>query len=225
MENTQLILLVIAGLIVLCVVVFATRKKYVKQDQYHDDVVEHENDEDDLPHILNEETELDQDTPIEEDNKSPEKKASSAQDDFMMLSVHAKPGRLFADYDFLQTIGLAGLVYGDHKIFHYDVKTDIGMQRLFSVAQLNNPGTFDVDHVENIACKGLLMFIDLHACRKQVLALDCMLESAYQLAEDLDGIMFEGYNTPWQEDTPRALAQKLEQYQKNLASVLDEVTY
>lgn len=141
--------------------------------------------------------------------------------DFMMISVHAQSGRVFTDYDFLQTLGSVGLVYGEHKIFHYDVKTDMGLQRLFSVAQLNNPGTFDLDHIQMLNCKGLLLFIDLRHCEKAVLALDCMLEVAYQLADELDAIMFEGYATPWQEDTPRALSARLDSYQKKHSRIVD----
>lgn len=224
----QIVLLFIAGLIILFVVVSALTRFFKKHREAIEETTFFEQEEEDLPSIQNASTEeaeiveeaeeLTQEQKVSEDSTSP-------QSHFMMISVHAKPNAVFSGYHFLQSMGSIGLEYGEHKIFHYDVKTDIGTQRLFSVAQLNKPGIFDIDHVENINCKGLLMFIDLKACRKRMLALDCMLEAAYQLAEDLDGIMFEGYNTPWQEDTPRALAQQVEEYQKKLASVLDETTY
>ena len=148
-------------------------------------------------------------------------KPEPVSSDFIMISVHAKSGRVFTDYEFLQTLGSVGLVYGEHNIFHYDVRTDIGVQRLFSVAQLNNPGTFDLDHIQTLNCKGLLFFIDLRHCRKPVLALDSMLEVAYQLADELDATMFDGYATPWQEDTPRALSAKLDSYRKKHSCIVE----
>lgn len=230
MDTMQIVLLSLAGLIIVFVMInsalrYFKNRQIISSEAY---ALEEYGEEEILPIVQDDEFENVEIIEADSANTIKEQKASTAtnhHNDFMMISVHAKPNCVFSDYGFVQTMGSVGLEYGEHKIFHYDVKTDIGMQRLFSVAQLNKPGIFDIDHVETINCRGLLLFIDLRSCRKQTLALDCMLETAYQLAEDLDGVMFEGYNIPWQEDTPRALAQKLESYQKNIAGLLDEITY
>jgi FtsZ-interacting cell division protein ZipA len=229
MAMTEIALLSIGALIILLVVIHSiTRYFKNKRDALIAADIDAQGEEN-FPSIQDDETEVIYDQPLSKKSEpvssETSKKSDSEINSFMMISVHAKANEVFSDYSFLQTMGSVGLIYGEHKIFHYDVKTDQGMQRLFSVAQLNKPGTFDIDHVETINCKGLLLFIDLRTCRKQTLALDCMLEVAYQLAEDLDGIMYEGYNTPWQEDTPRALAQQLDSNQKNCKSVLDEIAY
>jgi cell division protein ZipA len=146
--------------------------------------------------------------------------------DIIMISVHAKPGANFGDYDFLQSLGGVGLTFGEHNIFHYDIKTEQGDERLFSVAKLNKPGTFDVDNIETMNCKGLLMFIDLSQSRKPVLALDCLIDTAKQLANELDGKLFESYNISWTDETEKQLSGKVEVYQKQLAvEVLDEAAY
>ena len=228
MDTMQLVLLSIAGLIILFVIINSVIRFFKNRSLASEDLDIEIQEDASLPNVQEDVPEITEEILVTKSGPVQVKKVEQTQTDsngIMMISVHAKPNRVFSDYSFLQTMGSVGLVYGEHKIFHYDVKTDIGTQRLFSAAQLNKPGTFDIDHVENIRCKGLLLFVDLRACRKQTLALDCMLEAAYQLAEDLDGIMFEGYNTPWQDDTPRALSQQLELYQKNIASILDEITY
>ena len=233
MDTMQIILLTIAGLIIVFVIINSIIRFFKNRNIVSDDLEIENQDEESFPSVQPnvDESEPEKIEDVMAENERPAhtqniKKAPENNDHhnhFMMISVHAKPNTVFSDYSFLQTLGSVGLEYGEHKIFHYDVKTDLGMQRLFSVAQLNKPGTFDIDHVETINCKGLLLFMDLRACRKQTLALDCMLETAYQLAEDLEGIMFEGYNTPWQDDTPRALAQQLEQYQKTNKSTFDDI--
>lgn len=158
-------------------------------------------------------------------------KAQSAQrkvtsQDLIMVSVHAKPGASFGDYDFLQSLGGVGLAFGEHNIFHYDIKTEQGEERLFSVAKLNKPGTFDINNIETMNCQGLLMFVDLSQSRKPVLALDCLIDTAKQLANELDGTLFEGYNTVWTDKTEKSLSEKVEVYQKQLAvEVLDEAAY
>lgn len=231
MDAMQIILLSIATLIIFFVVVNAIIRFFRNRSNVSDHYEIENPDEANFPNIQNNEPEAAEEVlstkleSVKTHNVEKEKiDESAAYDHFMIISVHAKPNTVFSDYGFLQSMGSAGLEYGDHKIFHYDVKTDIGIQRLFSVAQLNKPGAFDIDHVETIHCKGLLMFIDLRSCRKQTLALDCMLEAAYQLAEDLDGIMFEGYNTPWHDDTPRALSKQLQNYQKINKSRFDDIS-
>lgn len=152
-------------------------------------------------------------------NKTMQAKKSStaAQDDLVMLSVHAPKGRSFGDYDFLQTLGAVGLAFGDHKIFHYDVKTDQGVKRLFSVAKLNKPGVFDIDNIESMDCQGLLLFVNLKDCARIQLAVDCLLDVAQQLADELDGILFEGYNTPWTEHTAKNIIKRVESYPRTKA--------
>ncbi len=221
MEKIQLISLGAGCLIFLSVILFAIKKMFIRKNntfKAYDEVQAYEEDQLEYARTLGDDS-YDDEEIVEQERQL------SEHDHFIMISIHAKPGRIFSDYHFIQALGANGLEYGDHKIFHYDVKTDIGVQRLFSVAQLNKPGSFDLNDVKNIYCKGLLFFIDLRQCRKRALALDCMIETAYQLADDLDGIMFDGYNAPWHDEIPHILALKLEQYQKNLASVLDETTY
>lgn len=231
MEKIQFILLIMSGLIILSVIGFAINKSISKKKQslLKENASEDKDSEEVFLRISDcnkqdaEYSKNDKKNSFDIEEKSSEENTAFERDDFMMISVHAQSGKVFSDYNFLQTLGSSGLVYGDHKIFHYDVQTNIGTQRLFSVARLNNPGTFDIDYVENINCKGLLFFIDLRNCHNPILALDCMLEAAYQIAEDLEGIMFESYDIPWQEDTPRALAQKLDKYQKYHENTFNEL--
>lgn len=224
MVSTQTALLFIAVLIVLVVILFSAGRFFRKPHTAENTSLEND---DQLPNVS--ETNFDESIEgarlIENETEIRAEKSPQTHCDYMMISVHAKPNTYFSDYSFLQTLGSTGLEYGEHQIFHYDVKTDNGIQRLFSVAQLNKPGTFDLDNIDVLRCKGLLLFIDLNACRKKILALDCMLEVAYQLTEDLDGIMYEGYNTPWTDDTPKLLAQQIEGHVDSKVSVLDEITY
>lgn len=140
------------------------------------------------------------------------KQSAPAQNDLVMVSVHAPRGKNFSDYNFLQTLGSAGLTFGEHQIFHYDIKTEYGDKRLFSVAKLNKPGTFDIDNIESMDCQGLLLFVNLKQCDRIQLAIDCLLDTAQQLADDLEGNLFEGYNTPWTEATAANILKKIEEY-------------
>ena len=137
---------------------------------------------------------------------------TTGHNDLIMVSIHAPRGCSFGDYNFLQTLGAMGLAFGDHQIFHYDVKTEHGEKRLFSAAKLNKPGTFDIDNIESIDCQGLLLFVNLKQCARIQLAVDCMLDIAQQLSEELEGALFEGYNTPWTKTTAARIIKIAEAY-------------
>jgi cell division protein ZipA len=204
-ENLSTLLPIVGGLVILLILLNAIRHHFRKKRPSHIDALKDIDapEEDESSFVLNEEA-------VEVEEKPVRISEKTEQEDLLVISLHAQKGKHFGDYMFLQALGAAGLVFGDHHIFHYDVKTEIGNVRLFSMARLNNPGTFDIDDIESVTCKGLLFFINLRTCKRSSLAIDCMLEVAQQLADDLDGILYEGYNIPWQTDTAQRLRSKAE---------------
>lgn len=206
-ESLNTLLPVVGGLAIVVILLNAVRpylrrKKQEKTDQIKN--IDKLEEEEVSEFVVN------QEQPEDERVEAVRVSEEVEQSDLLVISLHAKPGQSFGDYMFLQTLGSVGLVFGDHNIFHYDVKTDIGDARLFSVAKLNNPGTFDIDDIESVACKGLLFFIHLRICKKPLLALDCLLDVAQQLADDLDGVLYEGYHIPWKPETAQRFRLKLE---------------
>lgn len=130
-------------------------------------------------------------------------------DDFLILSVLAKPGSHFGSYDLLQTISATGMHFGEMNIFHYYSSIEDKKSKLFSLASATKPGDFDLDRIGDFSCKGLTLFIDLSRVLEPGLALDLMLKTAEQLADDLDGELYAGPNKPWS-------AELLQQYKQRI---------
>jgi len=142
---------------------------------------------------------------------------TAIQQNLLLMSLHAPQGKTFGNYDLLQSLGDAGLIFGEHQIFHYrDTQTN---KPLFSVAKLTNPGTFDIDNIESMSCQGLLFFMDLKTVANPFAALDHMLISLDQLAQTLAGYCYEGYRHPCQHNTRERLLQQIQGY---LAQHADE---
>src|SRR3989338_442193 len=80
-----------------------------------------------------------------------------------------------------QDLFILYLVAPPEQVFHYyDEQGNI----LFSVAQANETGDFNLDNIGSIACQSLVLF--LKPQEKNInIALEKLLETAYQLAEDL----------------------------------------
>jgi len=108
-------------------------------------------------------------------------------DDLMVVHVLAKSDHGFQGHELLQVMLMCGLRYGEMQIFHCYEDMNEEDSVLFSVASATEPGTFNLDTIASMSCKGLILFLNLCDCKKPYKALSKMLSVAEQLAEELDG--------------------------------------
>lgn len=85
----------------------------------------------------------------------------------------------------------AGLVYGDMGIFHRLVDGRPEDEPIFSVANMVNPGHFDLRHVHDIESPGLTFFMTLPGPVSALDAWDTMLPTAQRMAELLDAVVLD----------------------------------
>jgi cell division protein ZipA len=76
----------------------------------------------------------------------------------------------------------AGLRYGGMKIFHRHLNEDGSGPVLFSMANLVNPGTFDLNTIKSITTPGVTLFMALDDVEDPVTAFELMMESIDILA-------------------------------------------
>ena len=155
-------------------------------------------------------------TTIEEPtvDTAPTNKVENIDDDFLIISVLARPGAQFGSYDLLQAISSTGMQFGEMNIFHYYSVSEDKKSKLFSLASATKPGDFDLDRIGDFTCRGLTLFIDLGRVLEPGLALDTMLKTAEQLADDLDGELYVGPNKPWSPEL-------LQQYKNKILHIVN----
>lgn len=122
------------------------------------------------------------------------------KDDFIIINVIAKKGGYFSSYDLLQAISATGMQYGAMNIFHFVEDSPRGKLTLFSLASATEPGEFDLNDVGNLSCAGLTLFMNIARVPDPGDVFVLMLETAEQLAEDLDGELRAAPNIPWSDD-------------------------
>jgi cell division protein ZipA len=120
-------------------------------------------------------------------------------DDYIIISVFAKPQMHFGSYDLLQAITSTGMQFGEMNIFHYYLPTDARKKPLFSLASATKPGEFNLDRIGDFSCAGLTLFMDLRNVDQPRSAFETMVKVAEQLADDLDGEMRAGNRILWTE--------------------------
>jgi cell division protein ZipA len=78
----------------------------------------------------------------------------------------------------------AGLRFGDMDIFHYFIEEGDG-ESIFSVANLVEPGTFNLENLDEMSTPGLTLFLKLPGPVEDIKAFDGFIDVAMQLKESL----------------------------------------
>jgi len=123
--------------------------------------------------------------------RTPEKQPSAAEgkppasDSIFTLFVMAPTGVPFRGPMLLGAFADAHLEYGDMQIFHRSEPDGDREQHLFSVANIKEPGIFDLAAMEHFTTEGVVLFLQVMPGMDAVRAFDAMVESSMILADEL----------------------------------------
>lgn len=158
--------------------------------------------------------------PRKETAVAPQPQKPARQDILDVIVVHLVsgadvriPGRAL-----LQQLLEQGLRFGDMNIFHRHRQTASGNDELlFSVANALEPGTFDIDAMEDQTFRAITFFMKLPGPARPLDTLDRMLGSARALAEALEAELRDEQHsvlTPQTMEHLRARVQDFERRQR-----------
>lgn len=118
-------------------------------------------------------------------------------DDYIALTVLAKPGERFGGFDLLQALLKCGLKHGSFNIFHRHKKLDDSNSPIcFSVASVTAPGIFDIKNMQNMTTRGLSLFMSVPDLDDAPDVFEIMLSTARQLAARLNGNLGDRQRQP-----------------------------
>lgn len=141
-----------------------------------------------------------------------EKEADTAADyeEILIIHVVARSEEGFKGPALLQSILESGLRFGAMDIFHRHENITGNGDKLFSMANALNPGTFDLDDMDLFSTRAVCFFMGLPGPRNSRQAFDLMIAAARKLAEELDGEL--------KDDNRSVLtAQTIEHYRQRIA--------
>lgn len=137
----------------------------------------------------------------DEQNTSPEVEELDTE---RLLTLYVLPSGNdpFVGEFVIQALNGVGLQFGDMDIFHHfgagKLKTE---QPLFSVANMVEPGSFDLKRIERFSTVGLVFFLQLPASLDGAVSFELFLNTAQRLTESLAGVLYADPKTPL--DSPR----------------------
>lgn len=136
----------------------------------------------------------------------------------LAMFVMSHPGQQFNGSELLSAMTEAGLRYGDMNIFHMHQHPDGSGPVLFSVANMMEPGTFDMQTMGDFQSPGLAMFMRLPGAVDGERALDKMVATGRLLAQQLDGDLKDETRSTLTQQTVGHLRERITAFQlKQLA--------
>lgn len=122
--------------------------------------------------------------------KSPLKQDEKAQSDhheLLVINAMAPEGNPFKGNDLLQILMACDVRYGKMNIFHRYENSDGTGEIQFSVANLVEPGNFDLDEIDEFTTPGVVFFMHLPGPKESIKAYEAMVETARCLVKNLEG--------------------------------------
>lgn len=132
----------------------------------------------------------------------------------VVLHVHAGEGYCFTAPAVQEAINVLGLQFGQHRICHHLVTTELGEEPMFSVASMVKPGTLDPSDATTLETPGLALFMQLPGPCDGLSAFDQMLEAARRLADRLEGEILDGHRSHLTNQTVEHLREELREYRR-----------
>jgi cell division protein ZipA len=118
---------------------------------------------------------------------SKEDEASSVHHELLVINAMAPEGKPFKGNDLLQILMACDVRYGKMSIFHRYENSDGTGQIQFSVANLVEPGNFNLDEIDEFSTPGVVFFMHLPGPRDSIKAYETMVETARCLVKNLEG--------------------------------------
>lgn len=124
------------------------------------------------------------------------------------LTIIAKSGHSITGHALLDAVRKTGMVYGNHNIFHRIINGDT----IFSMANILEPGHFDLNAMDKFATPGIALFMRLPGKAAGTLAVQQMLETARTMAQLLDARICDERRTPITEQGFARMLEKARPY-------------
>lgn len=118
--------------------------------------------------------------------------AASQPEEVLILNVIVPEGQQMSGAVLLPVLLTLGFKFGEFNIFHRHQETNGEGEVLFSLANMFNPGTFDIDNIEQFTTHGISLFLSLPAAGESQAVFNMMHNAAKKIAAEFNGQVLDG---------------------------------
>jgi len=164
----------------------------------------------------------DRDSITEDKNNQSNEGAHNLEQQIIMLSVVMPSNHQMSGAILLPSLLTLGMKYGEMNIFHRHQDNAGNGAVTFSLTNMINPGTFDLDSMETFTTKGISLFMTLPNAGDPFLVFEQMLAAAKQLAQEFGAQLLDDKRNVMTKQTEQHYVGKIREYdrQHRIASTI-----
>ncbi|KGJ95804.1 cell division protein ZipA [Thalassotalea sp. ND16A] len=136
------------------------------------------------------------------------------EQEVLALSVVVSENQQISGAELLPCFLTLGLKFGEMNIFHRHQDNAGNGDITFSVANMMNPGTFDVDNMERFASKGITLFMTLPNAGDPAKVFKQMLSAAKQVSNEFGGQVLDGQRSVMTKQTEQHYLSKIREFDR-----------
>jgi cell division protein ZipA len=139
---------------------------------------------------------------------------SETPDKILAIHILAPPRQSFRGTDIDAAARACGLIHGYMRIYnrHPDDRTDT--TPVFGLANLIEPGSFDMENLEDMGTPGLTVFMTLPGPGRPLASFNDMLETARSVAEALGGDLQDESRSSLSNQRVENIREELREYER-----------
>lgn len=139
--------------------------------------------------------------------------------DVLILNVVGEDGGELDGATLLPELLTLGFKFGDMNIFHRHVDAAGQGPVLFSLANMVNPGVFDIDNMEQFTTTGVSLFMTLPHDNGNMETFNKMLNAAAKIAEEFNGQVLDGERSTLTKQSTQLYVQRIREVERKLLLV------
>ena len=139
---------------------------------------------------------------------------NNIESEVLAISVVVPQGQIISGAALLPSLLTLGMKYGEMNIFHRHQDNAGNGKVTFSLANALNPGTFDLDNMENFVTQGVSLFMTLPNAGDPFAVFDQMLVAAKQLALEFNGQLLDDKRSVLTKQTEQHYITKIREFER-----------
>ncbi|NVK25642.1 MAG: cell division protein ZipA [Gammaproteobacteria bacterium] len=151
------------------------------------------------------------DRSLESDDTSQSKPEPEKQE-VLMLFVDKPEGLPIDGAKLLPTLLTLGFKFGDMDLFHRHQNSSGQGEILFSLANMFNPGTFDIDNMEQLSTRGLTIFMTLPNAAEPLQTFNMMHNAAKKIADEFSAKVLDDQRRPLDVAIVRSYVERIRKF-------------
>ncbi|UAA40514.1 cell division protein ZipA [Paraneptunicella aestuarii] len=154
------------------------------------------------------------DQQVDVDESASAESAEPMQQEVLVLNVKVPEGKEISGASLLPALLTLGFKFGDQDVFHRHAASNGKGPKLFSLANMFKPGTFNLDEMETFKTQGVSLFMILPIEGDPQQVFNMMHNAARKLADEFGAQILDGRRSLLTKQSLRQYVEKIREFER-----------